>query len=87
MKKKIIIFLTFIILMVSIGFYIGIKHYIKVNEEPYITLITGAQFYDLQYNKYKEYYIIVNPPKDIQELKELIKKYDKEHSVVDKKSL
>ena len=85
-KKYFIIFILIIVLILTIGSYIGIKHYIKVNEKPYIIRIPKAQVYDLQYNIFIEYYIIVNPPKDIQELKELIKKYDEAHSIEEENS-
>ena len=71
----------FIILVLSVGIYIPAKYYIKANEKPHIIRIPGAQQYDLQNNNFSEYYIIVNPPKDILELKEMIKKFNEEHSI------
>ena len=61
-----------ITLICAVGIYISSKQYIKSNEKPCIIRIPDTQEYDLRYNAYKEYYIIVNPHTDIQQLKEFV---------------
>ena len=73
MKKKYFKFILFITLILLVGIYISVKHYIRINEETKIIPISRSNYYDLERNKYHEYYIIVNPPKNAHELKTLIK--------------
>lgn len=71
-----------IVITIGICISFNFKNY-KDNGEPYITPIPKTSVYLLKEDMYEEYYMIVNPPDDLTELKGLIQKYDSDNPILE----
>ncbi|AQS08726.1 hypothetical protein CLOBY_08360 [Clostridium saccharobutylicum] len=81
MKKYIVILL---IIIIACGVYINFNYKNNTNNrETSITLIPDTSGYVYNEDAYVEYCIIDNPPDDLMKLKELIKKYNDDNTIVE----